>query len=81
MAQANKLAQQQLSDIVAQASNKMKQSLNAELARLEALSAVNPSIRQDELATMRELRDNADNYLQKAQVKLDSLRVILVSHN
>jgi ATP-dependent helicase HepA len=81
LAQANKLAQQQLSDIVAQASNKMKQSLNAELARLEALSAVNPSIRQDELATMRELRDNADNYLQKAQVKLDSLRVILVSHN
>ncbi|WP_221075941.1 RNA polymerase-associated protein RapA [Agarivorans aestuarii] len=81
LAQANELAQQQLSSIVEQASNNMKQSLNAELERLEALSAVNPSIRKDELDTLRSLRDNADDYLQKAQVKLDALRVILVSHN
>ncbi|WP_163134519.1 RNA polymerase-associated protein RapA [Agarivorans sp. Alg241-V36] len=81
LAQANELAQQQLSSIVEQASNNMKQSLNAELERLEALSAVNPSIRKDELDTLRSLRDNAGDYLQKAQVKLDGLRVILVSHN
>ncbi|WP_432455961.1 MULTISPECIES: RNA polymerase-associated protein RapA [unclassified Agarivorans] len=79
--QANELAQQQLDRIVADASKTMQQSLNTELERLEALSAVNPSIRQDELDTLRELRDTADNYLQKAQVKLDALRVILVSHN
>ncbi|MDO6766032.1 RNA polymerase-associated protein RapA [Agarivorans sp. 1_MG-2023] len=81
LAQANELAQQQLSEVVDNASQSMQQSLNAELERLEALSAVNPSIRQDELNTLRELRDNAGNYLQKAQVKLDALRVILVSHN
>ncbi|MDO6575054.1 hypothetical protein, partial [Staphylococcus pasteuri_A] len=67
--------------VVDNANQSMQQSLNAELERLEALSAVNPSIRQDELDTLRELRDNAGNYLQKAQVKLDALRVILVSHN
>lgn len=76
-----KLAQQQLATIVEQANEHMKQSLNGELERLEALSAVNPSIRKDELDTLRSLRDNAGDYLQKAQVKLDALRVILVSHN
>ncbi|MGY5451968.1 RNA polymerase-associated protein RapA [Agarivorans sp. MS3-6] len=81
LAQANELAQQQLSSIVANASDAMQQSLNNELERLEALSAVNPSIRKDELDTLRQLRDTADDYLQKAQVKLDALRVILVSHN
>ena len=64
-----------------QAQLDMKVSLNAELERLQALKAVNPNIRDEELTTIEEQIKQLEVYITKAQFQLDSLRLIVVSHN
>ncbi|WP_087025329.1 RNA polymerase-associated protein RapA [Thaumasiovibrio subtropicus] len=59
----------------------MKQSLGEELDRLQALKAVNPNIRDDELEQLEEQMKALTGYINSAQVQLDSLRLIVVSHN
>ncbi|MCP3697911.1 MAG: hypothetical protein GY920_05035, partial [Aliivibrio sp.] len=55
--------------------------LNAELERLQALKAVNPNIRDEELTQIETQISELSGYIGKAQVQLDSLRLIVVSHN
>ncbi len=64
-----------------QAQRDMHSSLNAELERLQALQAVNPNIRQEEIVALDEQMNTLTGYIEKAQYQLDSLRVIVVSHN
>ncbi len=59
----------------------MKTALNAELERLQALKRVNPNIRDEELTQLEKQMSELSNYIGKAQVQLDSLRLIVVSHN
>lgn len=59
----------------------MSQILNGELERLLALKAVNPNIRDEELTVLEEQIKQLDGYIHQAQYQLDSLRVIVVSHN
>ena len=59
----------------------MKASLNTELERLQALKAVNPNIRDEELSAIEQQISQLDSYIAKAQYQLDSLRLIVVSHN
>ncbi len=59
----------------------METSLRAELDRLQALKAVNPNIRDDELELIESQIQDLTGYISKAQVQLDSLRLIVVSHN
>ncbi|MDX1303465.1 RNA polymerase-associated protein RapA [Photobacterium sp.] len=59
----------------------METSLRAELNRLRALKAVNPNIRDDELELIESQIQDLTGYISKAQVQLDSLRLIVVSHN
>ncbi|MGX9418149.1 RNA polymerase-associated protein RapA [Vibrio sp. WJH972] len=67
---------------VREAANKeMKNSLNNELERLQALKAVNPTIREDELTVLEQQMSELDGYISQAQFQLDSLRVIVVAHN
>ncbi|MGF1700676.1 RNA polymerase-associated protein RapA [Photobacterium makurazakiensis] len=58
----------------------METNLRAELARLQALKAVNPNIRDDELELLENQIQELTGYIAKAQVQLDSLRLIVVSH-
>jgi ATP-dependent helicase HepA len=59
----------------------MYSSLNGELERLQALKAVNPNIRDEEIDAIESQIKELDGYISKAQVQLDSLRLIVVSHN
>ncbi|MCG7491397.1 RNA polymerase-associated protein RapA [Vibrio sp. Of14-4] len=64
-----------------QAQLDMKASLNTELERLQALKAVNPNIRDEELSAIEQQISQLDSYIATAQYQLDSLRLIVVSHN
>ncbi|WP_171998907.1 RNA polymerase-associated protein RapA [Cronobacter sp. JZ38] len=54
--------------------------LSAELSRLEALRAVNPNIRDDELAAIETNRQQVLENLNQASWRLDALRLIVVTH-
>jgi len=45
---------------------------------LQALAAVNSSIRSEEIDYLRESMELSQNYLSHAQLKLDALRLIVV---
>ncbi len=64
-----------------QAQKEMQASLNGELERLQALKAVNPNIRDEEVEAIDDQIKELSGYIAKAQVQLDSLRLIVVSHN
>ncbi|PTQ15637.1 RNA polymerase-associated protein RapA [Vibrio splendidus] len=64
-----------------QAQKDMQTNLNGELERLQALKAVNPNIRDEELEVIEAQINELTGYISKAQVQLDSLRLIVVSHN
>ncbi|WP_117235801.1 RNA polymerase-associated protein RapA [Vibrio maerlii] len=64
-----------------QAEKEMQASLNGELERLQALKAVNPNIRDEEIEAIDDQIKELSGYIAKAQVQLDSLRLIVVSHN
>ena len=64
-----------------QAQKEMQANLNGELERLQALKAVNPNIRDEELEVIETQIAQLTGYIAKAQVQLDSLRLIVVSHN
>ncbi len=56
------------------------EKLSAELARLEALKAVNPNIRDDELEAIESNRLQVMESLAQASWRLDALRLIVVTH-
>ncbi len=56
------------------------EKLSAELSRLEALKAVNPNIRDDELAAIESNRQQVMESLAEAGWRLDALRLIVVTH-
>ena len=56
------------------------EKLTAELSRLEALRAVNPNIRDDELAAIESNRQQVMDSLVQAGWRLDALRLIVVTH-
>lgn len=63
-----------------QAQQEMQQNLYGELERLQALKAVNPNIREQELSAIEQQIGELTHYIAQAQVQLDSLRLIVVSH-
>ncbi len=62
------------------ARNEADDKLTAELSRLEALKAVNPNIRDDELAAIESNRQQVMDALAQAGWRLDALRLIVVTH-
>ena len=80
IAQAEAVAAPRLEQIVAEARTTMEQTLGSELARLSALKAVNPSVRDSELQHLQELRQELSHLLDQTKLKLDALRFIVVAH-
>ena len=66
--------------LIEDARRQADESLSAELNRLEALRAVNPSIREDELETLAYNRRHALAELDQANWRLDAIRLIVVTH-
>lgn len=74
---AEKRVQPQRDAIVAEALSKMHAQQQAEIARLEALAAVNPAIRDDEINYLRESEATLKDVINAAGVKLDAIRVVI----
>ena len=78
VAHAEMIAEAQQTELIAEAQRRMAEGQNAELERLQALAAVNSSIRSEEIDYLRESMELSQNYLAHAQLKLDALRLIVV---
>jgi len=79
MALATAQAEQQLSVILSRAEQLMREDLGQELERLEALRAVNPSIRQEELDHLRHRIDECAVHIQHANLQLQALRLVITT--
>ena len=78
---ATTLAEQTLQSVAGSAQAKAEQALTEQLNRLEALRKHNPAVRQDELDAIAKIRSQLRDYIAKARVKLDAIRLIVVSHD
>ncbi|TKI08733.1 RNA polymerase-associated protein RapA [Martelella alba] len=74
------LVAEQARALIEDARQQADESLGAELERLEALQAVNPSIREDELETLAYNRRHALAQLEQANWRLDAIRLIVTTH-
>jgi ATP-dependent helicase HepA len=80
LAKGQEQAQQGLDALLVDARASMTSQLTAELERLEALKAVNPNIREEELEYVRNQMAELNGYLDASQLQLDAIRMVLVSH-
>ncbi len=62
---------------VAEAQRKLEAGLDEELARLVALQAVNPSVRDSEIEALRQQREDGLAALEKAALRLEAIRVLV----
>ncbi|NQD92029.1 RNA polymerase-associated protein RapA [Pseudomonas sp. CrR25] len=62
---------------VAEAKRRLAADLDEELARLTALQAVNPSVRDSELEALRQQREQGLAMLDKAALRLEAIRVLV----
>ena len=62
---------------VAKARQAYLSGMDEEIARLEALRAVNSSVRQDEVDRLRQQREEGLTYLDKASLRLEAIRVLV----
>jgi ATP-dependent helicase HepA len=77
--QARKLAEAHKGGILDAAVASMRASQLVEWERLQALAAVNPNIRQLELMHAKGAAERLEPYLAGAQLRLDALRVAMVT--
>jgi ATP-dependent helicase HepA len=80
VARAEKHADQQVSAIQTKALETMQQKLEQEFKRLTALKAINPSVRQEELDFIKLQQSELTNYINKAQLKFEAVRLVVVSN-
>jgi ATP-dependent helicase HepA len=76
---AGKLADAQKSGILEAALASMRANQQVEWERLQALAALNPNIRAEELSHARGAAERLEPYLGGAQMRLDALRVTMVT--
>lgn len=62
---------------VAEAQRRLAAEADEELARLTALKAVNPSVRDSEIDALREQREEGLAMLEKAALRLEAIRVLV----
>lgn len=77
---AEEEAAAQARQLIDAARQEADEKLSAELSRLDALSAVNPNIRQDEIDALESNREQVLSALNEAGWRLDALRLIVVTH-
>ncbi len=76
---AEALAMTDKDSIVEQAKQRMQAEQQAELQRLQALAKVNASIRSEEIDYLKHASQEMQAYLEGAQLKLDAVRIALVT--
>ncbi|MCC8364734.1 RNA polymerase-associated protein RapA [Xenorhabdus sp. PB61.4] len=78
--QSEPLVEQQARELIEKAKKEADEVLSAELSRLEALKAVNPNIRDDELEAIESEHKHLLLNLDQASWRLDAIRLVVVSH-
>ncbi|MBD2814722.1 RNA polymerase-associated protein RapA [Xenorhabdus sp. Flor] len=78
--QSEPLVEQQARELIEKAKKEADEVLSAELSRLEALKAVNPNIRNDELEAIESEHKHLLLNLDQASWRLDAIRLVVVSH-
>lgn len=81
IAKATTTAEAELARITAAAQQCAADSLNAQRERLQALRLHNPSVRPEEIDMLTEQQQQLTLFISKARLKLDALRLIVVSHD
>ncbi len=77
--QAEQLAGQHERSMVDAATTQMQKLQQLELQRLQALAEINPNIRQEEIDYLVAETSQLQNYLSSAHIKLEALRVAVVT--
>ncbi len=77
---AEVLVKEQVSKLVEKAKREAEESLTSELNRLQALQAVNPNIRADEIEAVEDIRRQVLSALHQTSWRLDAIRLVVVSH-
>ncbi len=80
IAKAEAYATAQLAQIQQDAQHKMTEALQAQISRLTALRAINPAVRPEEIAHLQQMQTELADYIGKARLKFDAIRVIVASH-
>jgi len=75
VSKAEDLVAERGEQLVAAASDKARAEISSEQQRLQALAAVNPAIRQDEIDSYGTLLELTESHLANGQLQLDSLRI------
>ena len=57
----------------------MRAGQQIELGRIQALAAVNPNIREEEIRFVQETTQRLEHHLNNAQLRLDAIRVAMVT--
>ncbi|WCG82557.1 RNA polymerase-associated protein RapA [Pectobacterium sp. A5351] len=78
--QAEALVEAQARQLITDAQEQADLQLRRELERLEALKAVNPNIREDELTALENQREQVLSNLHEANWRLDAIRLVVVTH-
>ena len=79
--QAEQHALEQLPAVKKQAKLHMQRALQEEIQRLQQLQAVNPAVRPAEIAYLQQQQAELTTYIDKARLKLDAVRLVVVSHD
>lgn len=78
---AEGLASEQMQSVVSEAKSQMQQAMQDELARLKALKVINPSVRDEELDYLESQQMALGKHIDQALLKLDALRLVVVTHD
>ena len=70
-------AQSLMEEVIDQAKQEMQHTLQQDRDRLQALQAVNPNIREDEIQYIRDQQAEFEQILNQTQLKLDAIRFIV----
>ena len=73
-------AEQQIATIQQKALVGMQVAMDEEHQRLTALKAINPSVRQQEIDFILMQKNALAEYIAKAQIKFEAVRLIVVSN-
>lgn len=76
---AEQRASQQSEVLIGNALQQMQIGQPAEVERLQALARVNPNIRAGEIAYLEQSTESLTDYIKAARVKLDAIRVAIVT--
>ncbi|ARG98669.1 RNA polymerase-associated protein RapA [Legionella micdadei] len=74
---SNKIAEEQMPEMIIKAKLLMQETINQEIHRLEALQKINPSIREEEILFFKQQVSESEAYMNHASLKPQALRVVI----